>query len=95
MVTERTFLLFICATSFRMGNRINFDFDFGCRENLVDYALVSGKIYKGEGFKYVKEFFENGTLHLIGLLSDGGVHSRLYQLEVFYIYKCIIMSCLS
>ncbi|XP_030466868.2 2,3-bisphosphoglycerate-independent phosphoglycerate mutase isoform X1 [Syzygium oleosum] len=49
---------------------------------LVDLALASGKIYEGEGFKYIKECFENGTLHLIGLLSDGGVHSRLDQLQL-------------
>ncbi|KAI3457674.1 hypothetical protein Pfo_014337 [Paulownia fortunei] len=49
---------------------------------LVDIALESGKIYDGEGFKYIKESFENGTLHLIGLLSDGGVHSRLDQLQL-------------
>ncbi|WOL14749.1 2,3-bisphosphoglycerate-independent phosphoglycerate mutase [Canna indica] len=47
---------------------------------LVDLALASGKIYEGEGFKYIKECFNKGTLHLIGLLSDGGVHSRLDQL---------------
>ncbi|KAK2967747.1 hypothetical protein RJ640_000661 [Escallonia rubra] len=47
---------------------------------LVDFALASGKIYDGEGFNYIKESFEGGTLHLIGLLSDGGVHSRLDQL---------------
>lgn len=49
---------------------------------LVDYALASGKIYAGEGFNYIKECFVNGTLHLIGLLSDGGVHSRLDQLQL-------------
>ncbi|XP_054784642.1 2,3-bisphosphoglycerate-independent phosphoglycerate mutase [Prosopis cineraria] len=49
---------------------------------LVDIALASGKIYEGEGFKYIKECFETGTLHLIGLLSDGGVHSRLDQLQL-------------
>ncbi|CAK7343440.1 unnamed protein product [Dovyalis caffra] len=49
---------------------------------LVDLALASGKIYDGEGFKYIKECFDNGTLHLIGLLSDGGVHSRLDQLQL-------------
>ncbi|KAH1045041.1 hypothetical protein GYH30_026323 [Glycine max] len=49
---------------------------------LVDLALASGKIFEGEGFKYIKESFENGTLHLIGLLSDGGVHSRLDQLQL-------------
>ena len=49
---------------------------------LVDLALASGKIFEGEGFKYIKECFDKGTLHLIGLLSDGGVHSRLDQLQV-------------
>ena len=49
---------------------------------LVDIALATGKIYEGEGFKYIKECFETGTLHLIGLLSDGGVHSRLDQLQL-------------
>ncbi|XP_027063890.2 2,3-bisphosphoglycerate-independent phosphoglycerate mutase [Coffea arabica] len=49
---------------------------------LVDLALESGKIYDDEGFKYIKESFETGTLHLIGLLSDGGVHSRLDQLQL-------------
>ncbi|KAH6837386.1 Phosphoglycerate mutase [Perilla frutescens var. hirtella] len=49
---------------------------------LVDIALETGKIYKGEGFKYIKESFKDGTLHLIGLLSDGGVHSRLDQLQL-------------
>ncbi|GAB2212577.1 hypothetical protein Drorol1_Dr00020552 [Drosera rotundifolia] len=38
---------------------------------LVDFALESAKIYDGEGFKYIQPSFENGTLHLIGLLSDG------------------------
>ncbi|XP_068317594.1 2,3-bisphosphoglycerate-independent phosphoglycerate mutase-like [Pyrus communis] len=47
---------------------------------LVDAALASGKIFEGEGFKYVKESFATNTLHLIGLMSDGGVHSRLDQL---------------
>jgi 2,3-bisphosphoglycerate-independent phosphoglycerate mutase len=49
---------------------------------LVDLALASGKIYDGEGFNYIKESFDKGTLHLIGLLSDGGVHSRLDQLQL-------------
>ena len=52
------------------------------RAKLVDAALASGSIFKGEGFRHVKECFPNGTLHLIGLLSDGGVHSRYDQLEV-------------
>ncbi|KAL8045489.1 hypothetical protein ABFX02_08G117800 [Erythranthe guttata] len=49
---------------------------------LVDSALDTGKIYDGEGFNYIKASFESGTLHLIGLLSDGGVHSRLNQLQL-------------
>ncbi|ONL97675.1 2,3-bisphosphoglycerate-independent phosphoglycerate mutase isoform X1 [Zea mays] len=49
---------------------------------LVDLALGSGKIYEGEGFKYIQQSFQDGTLHLIGLLSDGGVHSRFDQLQL-------------
>lgn len=49
---------------------------------LVDLALASGKIFEGEGFRYIQQSFENGTLHLIGLLSDGGVHSRFDQLQL-------------
>uniref|UniRef100_A0A804PMF6 Uncharacterized protein n=1 Tax=Zea mays TaxID=4577 RepID=A0A804PMF6_MAIZE len=58
--------------------------DCCCKQHakLVDQALASGKIYDGDGFNYIKESFENGTLHLIRLLSDGGVHSRLDQLQL-------------
>ncbi|KAK1667574.1 hypothetical protein QYE76_055733 [Lolium multiflorum] len=49
---------------------------------LVDAALASGKIWEDEGFNYIKESFAEGTLHLIGLLSDGGVHSRLDQVQL-------------
>ncbi|KAJ9544792.1 hypothetical protein OSB04_024499 [Centaurea solstitialis] len=49
---------------------------------LVDLALASGKIFEDEGFNYIKESFANNTLHLIGLMSDGGVHSRLDQLQL-------------
>ncbi len=52
------------------------------RAALVDTAIETGSIYEGEGFKYLKEAQPNGTLHLIGLLSDGGVHSRYNQLQV-------------
>ncbi|XP_058214862.1 2,3-bisphosphoglycerate-independent phosphoglycerate mutase isoform X2 [Rhododendron vialii] len=55
---------------------------------LVDNALASGKIYEGEGFKYINECFEAGTFHLIGLLSDGGVHSRLDQLQLLLKGAC-------
>lgn len=56
------------------------------RAALVDTALETGSIFEGAGFKYLKEALPNGTLHLIGLLSDGGVHSRFDQLQV-----CAIM----
>eukprot|EP00250_Pteridium_aquilinum_P021258 c25071_g2_i1 orf=132-1820(+) len=49
---------------------------------LVDSALATGKLFKGAGFQYIQECFADGTLHLIGLLSDGGVHSRYDQLEL-------------
>lgn len=42
---------------------------------LVDLALASGKIFEGEGFKYISVSFSKGTLHFIGLLSDGGIIS--------------------
>ena len=65
------------------------------RAKLVDLALESGKIYDDEGFKYIKESFETGTLHLIGLLSDGGVHSRLDQLQVYFAdFKIDLPFCL-
>ncbi len=47
----------------------------------MDTAIASGELYKGAGWLYSKEAWVNGgTLHLIGLLSDGGVHSRYDQL---------------
>jgi len=62
---------------------------------LVDNALATGKIFEGEGFNYIKECFANGTLHLIGLLSDGGVHSRLDQLQVIiWGWSCFSFMCI-
>ena len=50
--------------------------------SLVDSALESGDLFKGDGFNYVKSAFASGgTLHLIGLLSNGGVHARYEQLK--------------
>jgi 2,3-bisphosphoglycerate-independent phosphoglycerate mutase len=48
--------------------------------SLVDKALESGSMFEGEGWAYISPAFAEGTLHLIGLLSDGGVHSRTDQL---------------
>jgi len=47
----------------------------------VDAALATGTIFKHEGWQYIEEATKKGgTLHLLGLLSDGGVHSRYDQL---------------
>lgn len=49
--------------------------------SLVDKAIESGSLFEGDGWKHVSSTFaQGGTLHLIGLLSDGGVHSRTDQL---------------
>lgn len=48
--------------------------------SLVDKALEDGSLFTGAGWEYVSQNIPDGTLHLIGLLSDGGVHSRTDQL---------------
>lgn len=47
--------------------------------SLVDKAIESGSIFQGDGWNHISPAFATGTLHLIGLLSDGGVHSRTDQ----------------
>ena len=49
----------------------------------MDIALDDGSAFKLDGWKYISEAFPNNTLHFIGLLSDGGVHSRYDQLIGF------------
>lgn len=56
-------------------------FDQGAR--LVDIALDNGDAFTGDGWKYIKDSFAKNTVHFIGLLSDGGVHSRYNQLAAF------------
>lgn len=48
--------------------------------SLVDKALADGSLVGGAGWAYVRQAFAGHTLHLIGLLSAGGVHSRSNQL---------------
>ena len=55
--------------------------DQGAR--LVDIALENGQAFEGDGWKYISDSFEKNTVHFIGLLSDGGVHSRYNQLAQF------------
>jgi 2,3-bisphosphoglycerate-independent phosphoglycerate mutase len=52
--------------------------DQGAR--LVDIALETGKMFDGAGWKLISGAFAHHTVHFIGLLSDGGVHSRFDQL---------------
>lgn len=48
--------------------------------SLVDSALQTGSLFAGDGWRQIEARFATGTLHIIGLLSDGGVHSRLDQI---------------
>ncbi|KAG2502044.1 hypothetical protein HYH03_000538 [Edaphochlamys debaryana] len=52
--------------------------DQGAR--LVDIALETGTMFEGAGWKLISQAFPANTVHFIGLLSDGGVHSRADQL---------------
>lgn len=47
--------------------------------SLVDIALEDGSMFTSDGWKHVEGALAEHTLHLIGLVSDGGVHSRLDQ----------------
>jgi 2,3-bisphosphoglycerate-independent phosphoglycerate mutase len=48
---------------------------------LVNEALASGKIFEGKAWTSVIERAKSGkTVHFIGLLSDGNVHSHIDQL---------------
>lgn len=49
--------------------------------SLVDIALEKKSIFQDAGWQYVKPAFEANTLHIITLLSSGGVHSRYDQLK--------------
>lgn len=55
---------------------------------LVNKSLESGKIFESESWKnVVAKGLEGGTVHFIGLLSDGNVHSHVKQLYQL-ITKC-------
>ncbi len=48
---------------------------------LVNDAIESKRIFEGQAWKTIAErSTEGGTLHFIGLLSDGNVHSNISQL---------------
>ena len=50
----------------------------------MDKALETGELFDMEGWKHIAPAATEGTLHLIGLLSDGGVHSRYDQLKLLF-----------
>ncbi len=55
-------------------------FDQGAK--LVNAAIDSGRLFAGEMWQaIVEQGKRGGALHLIGLLSDGNVHSHIDQLE--------------
>ncbi len=48
---------------------------------LVNEALESGTVFSGEAWQEIKKIgLSGGTIHFIGLLSDGNVHSHIDQL---------------
>jgi 2,3-bisphosphoglycerate-independent phosphoglycerate mutase len=50
--------------------------------SLVSQAIASGKIFEREGWKeLMQQVRHGGTLHLLGLFSDGNVHSHIDHLK--------------
>ncbi|MGA3280898.1 MAG: 2,3-bisphosphoglycerate-independent phosphoglycerate mutase [Smithella sp.] len=61
-------------------------FDQGAR--LINAALKTGRIFQSEVWGHIVKRAQNGgTIHFIGLLSDGNVHSHIDQLFIM-IDKC-------
>ncbi len=48
---------------------------------LVSNSIESGKIFASETWKSLTSYCKNGTLHFIGLFSDGNVHSHIDHLK--------------
>jgi 2,3-bisphosphoglycerate-independent phosphoglycerate mutase len=56
--------------------------------SLVNKALASGRVFQSETWQdIVRQAEKGGTIHFIGLLSDGNVHSHINQLYIF-LDKC-------
>ncbi len=47
---------------------------------LVNEALASGRVFRGKAWKELLRRADEGTLHFIGLVSDGNVHSHIEHL---------------
>jgi hypothetical protein len=68
--------------------------DQGAR--LVDKALADGSLFTQNGWQYISSAFASNTVHFIGLLSSGGVHSRanqLYQRAWRRLRVCLPLFC--
>lgn len=48
---------------------------------LVDEAIISGNLFKSQAWKEALAACKGGTLHFIGLVSDGNVHSHIRHLD--------------
>lgn len=56
---------------------------------LVNESIKTGKIFEGQAWRSAMiRGTNNGTVHFIGLLSDGNVHSHIHQLNAM-IDKCV------
>ena len=59
---------------------------------LVNEAIASGRIFEGRGWqtlvRYCRE--HNGTMHFIGLLSDGDIHSHIKHLEAMLEHLALV-----
>ena len=48
---------------------------------LVSQSIESGKMFEGKAWKEIVDNAKTGTLHFIGLFSDGNVHSHIDHLK--------------
>ena len=56
---------------------------------LVEEALDSGAIFATESWQTIVQRAEKGTVHFIGLVSDGNVHSHIAHLYTMLILSAI------
>ncbi len=52
---------------------------------LVSNSIESGKIFASDTWKELTSYCKNGTLHFIGLFSDGNVHSHIDHLKAMIV----------
>ena len=52
---------------------------------LVSEAIESGRMFESDSWKQISANAKNGTLHFIGLFSDGNVHSHIDHLKAMIV----------